>query len=193
MPARFLGWRASSAPGARNSPGSCLALTGREAGSVALGGQEVHFATSADAVGAGVFLVPEDRKGAGLLLDLSIAQNITLPNLRSYARRIVVSQHAELEQAERSRTDLDIRTSSVTQATSSLSGGNQQKVVLAKWLAMKPKVIIFDEPTRGIDVGAKAEIYHLMRGAVGLRRCRADDLVGHGRSDRRIGPRRGHA
>ncbi len=133
-------------------------------GSLSLNGQPVRFATSADAVRAGVFLVPEDRKGAGLLLDLSIAQNITLPNLRAYAPRIVVSQDAELAQAQRSRTDLDIRTSDVSQPTSSLSGGNQQKVVLAKWLAMKPKAIIFDEPTRGIDVGAKAEIYHLMRG-----------------------------
>jgi ribose transport system ATP-binding protein len=133
-------------------------------GSILLDGREMHFATSADAVRAGIFLVPEDRKGAGLLLDLSIAQNITLPDLRAYARGIVVSQEAELVRAERSRTDLDIRTSDVSQQTSSLSGGNQQKVVLAKWLAMKPRAIIFDEPTRGIDVGAKAEIYHLMRG-----------------------------
>jgi ribose transport system ATP-binding protein len=123
----------------------------------------VDFATSADAVRAGVFLVPEDRKGSGLLLDLSIAQNITLPNLRAYASGIVVSQDAELKRAERSRTDLDIRTSDVSQRTTSLSGGNQQKVVLAKWLAMEPKAIILDEPTRGIDVGAKAEIYRLMR------------------------------
>ena len=135
-----------------------------EGGSVTLNGQPLHFATSADAVRAGVFLVPEDRKGSGLLLDLSIAQNITLPNLQAYASGIVVSQDAELKQAERSRTDLDIRTSDVSQRTTSLSGGNQQKVVLAKWLAMKPKAIILDEPTRGIDVGAKAEIYRLMRG-----------------------------
>ena len=134
-----------------------------QGGSVKLNGQEVHFATSADAVHAGVFLVPEDRKVAGLLLDLTIAQNITLPNLRSYARGSIVLQDAELEQAERSRRELDIRTADVSQRTASLSGGNQQKVVLAKWLAMKPKAIIFDEPTRGIDVGAKAEIYDLMR------------------------------
>ena len=112
---------------------------------------------------AGVFLVPEDRKSAGLLLDLSIAQNITLPNLSAYARANIIAQDAELEQAERSRRELDIRTANVSQRTASLSGGNQQKVVLAKWLAMKPKAIIFDEPTRGIDVGAKAEIYDLMR------------------------------
>jgi len=134
-----------------------------DGGSVTLNGEPVHFASSADAVRAGVFLVPEDRKGSGLLLDLSIAQNITLPNLQAYVAGVVVSQEAELKQAERSRTDLDIRTSNVAQRTGSLSGGNQQKVVLAKWLAMQPKAIILDEPTRGIDVGAKAEIYRLMR------------------------------
>jgi ribose transport system ATP-binding protein len=133
-------------------------------GSIALNGREVQFATSSDAVDAGVFLVPEDRKGAGLLLDLPIAQNITLPDLRTYARSGLVSREAEVERAKQSRSDLDIRTSDVEQPTASLSGGNQQKVVLAKWLAMKPKAIIFDEPTRGIDVGAKAEIYRLMRG-----------------------------
>lgn len=132
-------------------------------GRVRLNGEDVHFATSADAVQAGVFLVPEDRKGAGLLLDLSIAQNISLPNLRAYARGNIITQEAELKQAERSRRELDIRAANVSQRTGSLSGGNQQKVVLAKWLAMKPKAIIFDEPTRGIDVGAKAEIYDLMR------------------------------
>ncbi len=134
-----------------------------QGGSVLLDGREVHFATSADAVREGIFLVPEDRKGAGLLLDFSIAQNITLPDLSHYSRSNVVSQEAEIERAKKSRSELDIRTSNVLQPTSSLSGGNQQKVVLAKWLAMRPKVIIFDEPTRGIDVGAKAEIYHLMR------------------------------
>jgi ribose transport system ATP-binding protein len=132
-------------------------------GSVALNGQELRFTTSAAAIAAGIFLVPEDRKAAGLLIDLPIAQNITLPDLRAYAPRRLVSRDAEFARAERSRSDLDIRAPDVGHLTSSLSGGNQQKVVLAKWLAMKPKAIIFDEPTRGIDVGAKAEIYRLMR------------------------------
>jgi len=132
-------------------------------GQIKLNGRNIQFATSADAVHAGVFLVPEDRKSAGLLLDLSIAQNITLPNLHAYARANIIQQDAEVKRAERSRRELDIRSASVMQRTCSLSGGNQQKVVLAKWLAMKPKAIIFDEPTRGIDVGAKAEIYDLMR------------------------------
>jgi ribose transport system ATP-binding protein len=132
-------------------------------GSLTLEGQPLRLATSADAVGAGIFLVPEDRKGAGLLLDMSIAQNITLPNLEAYARNTLVSQDAERSRAEQSRRELDIRASDVNARTGSLSGGNQQKVVLAKWLAMRPRVIIFDEPTRGIDIGAKAEIYRLMR------------------------------
>ena len=89
---------------------------------------------------------------------------MTLPNLPAYSRNGLVTQDAEHSRASRSREDLDIRAPDVRVRTGSLSGGNQQKVVLAKWLAMQPKVMIFDEPTRGIDVGAKAEIYRLMRG-----------------------------
>ncbi len=132
-------------------------------GEVWLEGEQTQFGASADAVKAGVFLVPEDRKGTGLLLDFAIAENITLPNLAAYSRGITISREAERGQGEKSRTELDIRAPNVMARTRSLSGGNQQKVVLAKWLAMKPRVIIFDEPTRGIDVGAKSEIYRLMR------------------------------
>ncbi len=135
-----------------------------EGGQMLVNGEPVRFANSAAAVKAGIFLVPEDRKEMGLLLDLTMTENITLPDLRTYAPRLTVSREAEAAQAERSRTELDIRTSDVGILTSSLSGGNQQKVVLAKWLAMRPRIIIFDEPTRGIDVGAKSEIYRLMRG-----------------------------
>ena len=133
------------------------------AGQVLLDGRPVHFSSAAEAVKSGVFLVPEDRKGSGLLLDMPIMQNITLPNLFEYASAGLVSSDAERRQGEQSKADLDIRTSDVRLRTGSLSGGNQQKVVLAKWLAMKPKVMIFDEPTRGIDIGAKSEIYRLMR------------------------------
>ncbi|WP_055046612.1 sugar ABC transporter ATP-binding protein [Devosia sp. A16] len=133
-------------------------------GVVALDGQPVVVRSATDAVARGIFLVPEDRKGEGILLDLPISENISLPNLTAYAPRSLVSAGLEREQAERSRTELGIKTPTVTTRTGSLSGGNQQKVVLAKWLAMRPKVLIFDEPTRGIDVGAKAEIYRLMRG-----------------------------
>src|SRR5690606_37520282 len=127
-----------------------------EGGRLLLDGRPVTFATSADAVKAGVFLVPEDRKGMGLLLDLAISENISLPNLPAYRRGLVVSPDAERQQAEKSRRALDIRAPNVAVRAGALSGGNQQKVVLAKWLAMAPRVIIFDEPTRGIDVGAKS-------------------------------------
>ena len=132
-------------------------------GAITMDGVALRLKTAADAVKAGIFLVPEDRKATGLLLDFSVAQNISLPNLRAYAPRYVVSADAEDRQAERSRVELDIRTPDVHQPARALSGGNQQKVVLAKWLAMAPRLIILDEPTRGIDIGAKAEIYRLMR------------------------------
>jgi ribose transport system ATP-binding protein len=135
-----------------------------EGGALKLDGKPVRFNTAADAVKAGVFLVPEDRKAMGLLLDFSISENITLPNLGAYAPMMAVSPEAERKQAEKSRAELGIRAPNVSARAGSLSGGNQQKVVLAKWLAMNPRFIIFDEPTRGIDVGAKSEIYRLMRG-----------------------------
>jgi ribose transport system ATP-binding protein len=133
-------------------------------GTVLLDGRSVQFATSADAIAEGIFLVPEDRKATGLLLDFAITQNVTLSNLNAYAHGLIVSNDAEIRQAERSRKDMDIRAPNVHVRAGTLSGGNQQKVVLAKWLAMSPKVMILDEPTRGIDVGAKSEIYRLMRG-----------------------------
>ena len=132
-------------------------------GQITLRGQPIRLANSADAVKAGIFLVPEDRKGTGLLLDLSISENISLPNLKAYATNNLVSNSAETRRAETSKRELDIRAPTVAARAGSLSGGNQQKVVLAKWLAMKPNVIIFDEPTRGIDIGAKSEIYKIMR------------------------------
>ncbi len=132
-------------------------------GEIMLKGQPIRLTSSADAVAAGIFLVPEDRKGTGLLLDLPISENVTLPNLQAYSTNAIVSSGAETKRAEISKRELDIRAPTVAVRAGSLSGGNQQKVVLAKWLAMKPNVIIFDEPTRGIDIGAKSEIYRIMR------------------------------
>ena len=133
------------------------------AGSLKLNGEPIVMRTPREAIDRGIFLVPEDRKRAGLLLDDSIAGNISLPNLRSYARALLVRKEAELDNAGRQKQRLNIKAPAVTVEVGTLSGGNQQKVVLAKWLAMQPKVIIFDEPTRGIDVGAKHEIYEIMR------------------------------
>ncbi|WEK52064.1 MAG: sugar ABC transporter ATP-binding protein [Candidatus Kaistia colombiensis] len=135
----------------------------RLGGEIRLDGKPIALASAADAVEKGIFLVPEDRKAAGILLDLPIAENVSLPNLRAHSRYFLVSRRKEAVTAETARRNLGIKAPTVLARTGSLSGGNQQKVVLAKWLAMNPKVIILDEPTRGIDIGAKAEIYRLMR------------------------------
>jgi ribose transport system ATP-binding protein len=132
-------------------------------GTLRLDGEPVVIRAPRDAIDRGLYLVPEDRKRAGLLLDLSVAKNISLPDLRSHARWSIVHAGRETANAERQRARLGIRAVSVASEVGTLSGGNQQKVVLARWLSMKPRLIILDEPTRGIDVGAKNEIYELMR------------------------------
>jgi ribose transport system ATP-binding protein len=136
----------------------------RLGGRISLAGAPVEIAEPRDAIDRGVYLVPEDRKQCGLLLDFSLTENISLANLRAYARATIVQRDRESRNAEEQRQKLRIKVPSVATRTASLSGGNQQKVVLAKWLSMSPKALIFDEPTRGIDVGAKGEIYELMRG-----------------------------
>jgi ribose transport system ATP-binding protein len=132
-------------------------------GAMRLDGEPIRIASPRAAIEQGIYLVPEDRKGAGLLLDVSIAENISLPDLASYMRFWLVDTARENENAMRQRERLKIRAPDVETAVGSLSGGNQQKVVLAKWLSMRPKVLIFDEPTRGVDVGAKQEIYDMLR------------------------------
>jgi len=132
-------------------------------GEITLDGAPMAVKSARDAIAKGVYLIPEDRKRTGLVLDMPIVENISLADLKSYARGTLVDGAREHEVAEQQRRALKIKTASVETEVVTLSGGNQQKVVLAKWLSMRPKVIIFDEPTRGIDVGAKAEIYEIMR------------------------------
>ncbi len=132
-------------------------------GAIRLDGEPIRIASPRAAIERGIYLVPEDRKGAGLLLDVSIAENISLPDLASYMRFWLVDAARETENAVRQRERLNIRAPDVKTIVGSLSGGNQQKVVLAKWLSMRPKVLIVDEPTRGVDVGAKQEIYGMLR------------------------------
>ncbi len=115
------------------------------------------------AIRQGLSLIPEDRKSQGLVLSHSVRTNITLPSLKSLSNLGFVSKKRENQMVQRSLQQLDIQVSNPEQPVGYLSGGNQQKVVLAKWLNAGPQVIIFDEPTRGIDVGAKSEIHHLMR------------------------------
>ncbi|MDQ0392827.1 sugar ABC transporter ATP-binding protein [Labrys monachus] len=132
-------------------------------GQMRLAGEPIVNASPRDAIRRGIFLVPEDRKQSGLILEQSITTNISLPDLMSYATFALVGTGRERKNAEIQRKALNIKTKDVATIVGTLSGGNQQKVVLAKWLSMQPRVMIFDEPTRGVDVGAKTEIYTLMR------------------------------
>ncbi|CAN7386700.1 sugar ABC transporter ATP-binding protein [Rhizobium sp. LjRoot254] len=132
-------------------------------GAIRIDGRSTRIDTPRDAIERGIHLIPEDRKRSGLVLDFSIRDNVTLASLSGYARGGLVDVGAENSIAETQRSKLDIRARDVALGVGSLSGGNQQKVVLAKWLSMAPRLLIFDEPTRGIDIGAKNEIYQLMR------------------------------
>ncbi|HVX12266.1 MAG TPA: sugar ABC transporter ATP-binding protein [Pirellulales bacterium] len=133
------------------------------AGTVAVDGKTVRLRSPNDAIAAGIYLVPEDRRNQGLLLAQSVKQNISLPSLDQLNHLGLVARGAERKLAERMRERLNIRTPHIEQRTGVLSGGNQQKIAIAKWLARACRLLILDEPTRGIDVGAKAEIYSLMR------------------------------
>ncbi len=130
---------------------------------ITLGGQALSIRSPREAIASGVYLVPEDRRRSGLILETSVRENITLPGLKKYATAGLVNGTMELEAATTICRTNNIKTPSPEVRAATLSGGNQQKIVLSKWLALRPKVLIFDEPTRGIDVGAKAEIYSLMR------------------------------
>jgi putative multiple sugar transport system ATP-binding protein len=131
-------------------------------GKVFKGNHEVSTRTVSDAISNGIAYATEDRKHLGLNLMDSIAESITLPSLRKVSTRGVVDQHEEVSVGERFRASMRIKASSVSAITGKLSGGNQQKVVLSKWLFTDPDVLILDEPTRGIDVGAKYEIYTII-------------------------------
>jgi putative multiple sugar transport system ATP-binding protein len=135
-------------------------------GDVYVNGEKRVFHRPEEAIRAGIAYVTEDRKAKGLILIQDVKQNITLANLREIARSGVVDSNAEVKVANEYRVSLNVRTPSVEQKVGNLSGGNQQKVSLGKWLFVKPNVLILDEPTRGIDVGAKYEIYTLMNGLV---------------------------
>jgi ribose transport system ATP-binding protein len=134
---------------------------------ITLGGRRLAIHSARNAIAEGIYLVPEDRRSCGLIVDFSVSQNISLPGLKRYARAGLVSAAAETAKAAEMCRTINIKAPSPNVRAANLSGGNQQKVVLAKWLALSPKVLIFDEPTRGIDVGAKAEIYTLIRQLAG--------------------------
>ncbi|MEO8244956.1 MAG: multiple monosaccharide ABC transporter ATP-binding protein [bacterium] len=131
-------------------------------GAVSMNGHKVDVSTVTRAVNAGISYVTEDRKALGLILEEPVTKNVTLANLPGVSANGVLDKRRETQVAEQYRKQLTIRTPGVQQKVVNLSGGNQQKVVLAKWLFTDPQVLILDEPTRGIDVGAKFEIYTIM-------------------------------
>ena len=132
-------------------------------GEIRVDNAPVGVASPRDAIRQGIYLVPEDRKKSGLVLELPIRENVTLASLLDHARMWLVNGAAERRIAKDQARRLSIKAPSIDIEAVTLSGGNQQKVVLGKWLSMQPRVMFFDEPTRGIDVGAKSEIYALMR------------------------------
>lgn len=135
----------------------------KESGEIILDGKQVKISCPMDAIRAGIVLAPEDRKKDGLCTKLSIRDNIALPNLDILCDKIgVVNRKKEKEMSDKAVKDLKIKLPNDLVDAGSLSGGNQQKVVVGKWLARNSRVVIFDEPTRGIDVAAKVEIYNLM-------------------------------
>jgi ribose transport system ATP-binding protein len=133
-----------------------------DSGSIEVFGKRVNIRSPQDAIKHGIGLVTEDRKQQGLVLGMAVRENTTLANLGALANLGFINGRQERQVAEKYRADLGVKTPHIEQAVQNLSGGNQQKVVLAKWLYTGSKILIFDEPTRGIDVGAKSEIYKLM-------------------------------
>ena len=132
-------------------------------GRILLEGEEVSIHSPYEAIERGISLVPEDRKGQGLVLGMNCRDNITLPQVDDLKAGPFVAEGSEVAIFDQYRDKLDIRTPGWKQTVGNLSGGNQQKIVIGKWLSMHPNVLIVDEPTRGIDVGSKAEIHNLLR------------------------------
>lgn len=130
---------------------------------IALAGKPLRIESPQDAIKEGIYLVPEDRRTNGLIVDFTVRENVSLPDLDRCSTAGLINSTKERTVAKKACQSINIKASSLEMKAANLSGGNQQKVVLAKWLALSPKVLIFDEPTRGIDVGAKSEIYALIR------------------------------
>ena len=146
-------------------------------GKIRVDGRALQLRSPRDAVRAGLCLAPEERKAQALLMKRSVRDNISLAVLQRLSRWHVVNRREERQLAERYLRELHIRTPSIEQEVATLSGGNQQKTVLARWLARESKLLILDEPTRGVDVGAKADIYAIIDRLASQRRRRVGDLV----------------
>jgi ribose transport system ATP-binding protein len=136
-------------------------------GSVQVDGQELRLGSIRSSIAAGLAFVPEDRRQMGLVTSMSVGENLTLASLESVSRFGVLSNGAQYQAAEDQVQAMRIKTPSLRQIAAYLSGGNQQKIVFGKWIMREPKVLLLDEPTRGVDIGAKQEIYALMEQLAG--------------------------
>jgi len=165
-PGEILGLAGLVGAGRTELAEAIIGIRPTESGTIRLNGLPVKLRSPKKAMTHGVVYVSEDRKGLGLHLSLGVIQNVTLANLRAYGR-IVLNHQKERESAESWKKDLDIRAGDLEGPAINVSGGNQQKIAIAKWLETKPKVIILDEPTRGVDVGAKREMYNLIQKLAG--------------------------
>ena len=160
----------------------------RVAGRVTLDGQPLDIHSPQEAIQQGICLVPEDRRRHGVVAAMTVRENVTLPSLSSYARFGLVDVKSEENAVNQITRQVTVKAASMESPVATLSGGNQQKVALGKWLARRPRVIVFDEPTQGVDVGAKAEIHRLIRGladegtAVMMISSDIDEILAH--SDR---------
>ena len=137
-------------------------MTHADSGKVFLEGKEIHIKQPSDAMDLGIILLPEDRQKEGLIMSWGLGRNVTLPIISKLANGFFNNEQKERELSKQLLEDVDTKAVDIFQPASSLSGGNQQKVVVAKALGQEMKVVIMDEPTKGVDVGAKAEIYAIM-------------------------------
>lgn len=158
----ILGFAGLMGAGRTETMNAMFGLTGPLEGKIRIENREIDRPTPKKMIEAGIGYVTEDRKGSGLVLDMSVRDNIILASLSKFSRLGKVNFKKANERSNEFKERLKIKTPSMEQLAKNLSGGNQQKIVLAKWLMQNPDIIIFDEPTRGIDVGAKAEIYRLI-------------------------------
>ncbi len=155
-------WRDWWAPGGRRSPSCCSGGEGRTAARFASRVNRSRVRSPRHAIRHGIGLIPEDRKTDGLVLEMSVFDNATLSILKRHSVCGIVQRKRLVQMVEHVTQEMQLKAASLSQQVKNLSGGNQQKVVLAKWLLHDCQIYIFDEPTRGVDVGAKSEIYRLM-------------------------------
>ncbi|OGV60823.1 MAG: hypothetical protein A2283_20210 [Lentisphaerae bacterium RIFOXYA12_FULL_48_11] len=154
-------------------------LDSKDGGRIFIEGKEVKITKPAEAIKAGIAFITEDRRKDGLVLSMSVKDNMTLPNMNIVTEYVgVVNARKEAEIVESYKTKLNIKTTGILKLINYLSGGNQQKVIIARWLMSNPKILIMDEPTRGIDIGAKSEIYQLInelsRAGMGIILCSSE-------------------